>query len=119
MRPLRYLSYFQLPSTWSEAGGEESGRSRAMENDKIGQLTKGVTKEGKGEYVTYGDSKSHEIIVSGLKAGWPNLPYQSEGDRPHPCGYLLTATVQLGGNGSCQERRRGTNQSPLPSGLIL
>ena len=60
----------------AEAGGKRVVEVRAMDNDKIGQLTKGVTKEGKGEYVTYGDRKSHEIIVSGLKAGWPNLPYQ-------------------------------------------
>ena len=62
----------------AEAGGKRVVEVRAMDNDKIGQLTKGVTKEGKGEYVTYGDRKSHEIVVSGLKAGWPNLPYQSE-----------------------------------------
>lgn len=42
------------------------------------QITKGKTKEGKDEFVTAGDFKSHEIITSGLKAGWPNLRYQSE-----------------------------------------
>lgn len=42
------------------------------------QMTKGKTKEGKDEFVTAGDYKSHELITSGLKAGWPNLRYQSE-----------------------------------------
>ena len=67
----------------AEAGGKRVVEVRAMDNAKIGQLAKGVTREGASEYVTYGDSKSHEIIVSGLKAGWPNLPYRSEEtDRP-------------------------------------
>lgn len=66
----------------SIALAEEAGRMvvsvRDMGDSEIGQLSKGMTKEGKSEYVTLGDTKSHEIITSGLKARWPNLRYQSE-----------------------------------------
>lgn len=50
-------------------------KSSAVDFD---QTSKGKTKEGKDEFVTAGDYKSHELITSGLKAGWPNLRYQSE-----------------------------------------
>ena len=62
----------------AEAGGKRVVEVRQMEDSEIGQLSKGQTKEGKNEYVTMGDQRSHEIIVSGLKATWPNLLYRSE-----------------------------------------
>ena len=62
----------------AEQGGKKIRAVRKLDDAKIGQLSKGQTKEGKDEYVTMGDQKSHEIITSGLKAGWPNLRYQSE-----------------------------------------
>lgn len=39
----------------AEEGGKKVVEVRKMSNDEIGQLLKGHTKEGKGEYVTYGD----------------------------------------------------------------
>lgn len=62
----------------AEAGGAMVVKIRRMDDSEIGQLTKGLTKEGKNEYVTLGDQKSHEIITSGLKAAWPQLNYKSE-----------------------------------------
>ena len=60
-----------------QAGGEivKIRESSALE---FHQKSKGKTKEGKDEFVTAGDYTSHEIITSGLLAGWPNLRYQSE-----------------------------------------
>ena len=62
----------------AEAGGAMVVQVRKMDDSEIGQLAKGLTKEGKNEYVTLGDQKSHEIITSGLKAAWPRLNYKSE-----------------------------------------
>lgn len=62
----------------AEEGGKKVVEVRKMNDAGIGQLAKGKTKEGANEYVTMGDRLSHEVIVSGLKAGWPNLHYQSE-----------------------------------------
>ena len=62
----------------AEAGGAKIVDIRKMADSEIGQLAKGLTKEGKSEYVTLGDQKSHEIITSGLKATWQNLRYRSE-----------------------------------------
>lgn len=62
----------------AEEGGAKIAEIRKMGDTEIGQLSKGLTKEGKNEYVTLGDQLSHEIITSGLKAAWPNLQYRSE-----------------------------------------
>ena len=62
----------------AEAGGTKIVDIRKMADSEIGQLAKGLTKEGKSEYVTLGDQKSHEIITSGLKATWQKLRYRSE-----------------------------------------
>lgn len=66
----------------AEKGGKEVVKIRYMDDSQIGQLSKGKTKEGANEFVTLGDQRSHEIITSGLKAAWPNLPYQSEETDP-------------------------------------
>ncbi len=62
----------------AEEGGRKVVAIRSLDDSKIGQLEKGQTNEGAKDYVTMGDQLSHEIITSGLKAGWPNLLYQSE-----------------------------------------
>ena len=62
----------------AEVGGAKIVEVRKMDTSEIGQMAKGLTKEGKSEYVTYGDKKSHEIITSGLRAAWPHLRFQSE-----------------------------------------
>ena len=61
-----------------ESGGDKIVEIRKMDDNQIGQLSKGHTKEGKSEYVTLGDQISHQIITSGLKALWPQLHYRSE-----------------------------------------
>ena len=62
----------------AEKAGVQVVNIRASGSVDFDQMSKGKTKEGKDEFVTAGDYKSHEIITSGLKAGWPNLRYQSE-----------------------------------------
>ena len=62
----------------AEKSGAKIVEIRKLNNDEIGQLSKGLTKEGMDEYVTLGDQMSHEIITSGLRAAWPNLAYKSE-----------------------------------------
>jgi len=62
----------------AEQGGKKVVEIRNSDSVDFDQLSKGKTKEGKDEFVTAGDHKSHEIITSGFKAGWPNLKYQSE-----------------------------------------
>ncbi|XP_065889396.1 inositol monophosphatase 3-like [Dysidea avara] len=62
----------------AKQGGKKVVEIRNSDNVDFNQLSKGKTKEGKDEFVTAGDHKSHEIITSGLKAGWPTLKYQSE-----------------------------------------
>lgn len=62
----------------AESAGSKVREVRELKDSEIGQLSKGLTKEGKNEYVTVGDSASHEIITSGLRLVWPNLRYQSE-----------------------------------------
>ena len=58
--------------------GNEIVKIRDSSTLDFHQKSKGKTKEGKDEFVTAGDFTSHEIITSGLLAGWPNLRYQSE-----------------------------------------
>jgi len=58
--------------------GLEVVKVRKSSTVDFDQVSKGKTKEGKDEFVTAGDYKSHEIITSGLRAGWPNLRYRSE-----------------------------------------
>lgn len=58
--------------------GERVVEVRGMDDAEIGRLSKGLTKEGKQEFVTFGDKESHQIIVSGLMSLWPNLKLQSE-----------------------------------------
>ena len=62
----------------AEEAGIQVVKIRSSSSVNFGQKSKGKTKEGKDEFVTAGDFKSHEIITSGLKTGWPNLRYQSE-----------------------------------------
>ena len=58
--------------------GQQVVKIRDSSGVDFDQMSKGKTKEGKDEFVTAGDYKSHETITSGLRAGWPNLKYQSE-----------------------------------------
>ena len=62
----------------AEVGGAKIIEVRKIDSSEIGQMVKGLTKEGKSEYVTFGDRKSHEIITSGLRAVWPRLRFRSE-----------------------------------------
>ena len=62
----------------AEKAGVQVVKIRTSDTVEFDQMSKGKTKEGKDEFVTAGDYKSHEIITSGLKAGWPNLRYRSE-----------------------------------------
>ena len=45
----------------AEQGGKKVVEVREMDNDQIGQLLKGNTKEGKGEYVTFGDKVTNRL----------------------------------------------------------
>lgn len=58
--------------------GHQVVKIRQSSVSDFDQTSKGKTKEGKDEFVTAGDYKSHETITSGLRAGWPNLRYRSE-----------------------------------------
>ena len=62
----------------AEAGGDKIVEIRKMDDKQIGQLTKGLTKEGRDEYVTLGDQMSHQIITSGFRRLWPHLKFRSE-----------------------------------------
>ena len=62
----------------AEAAGDKIAEVRKIDNSEIGQVTKGLTVEGKKEYATLGDQMSHYVITSGLKSLWPKLQYKSE-----------------------------------------
>ena len=62
----------------AEKAGVQVVKIRESSAVDFDQMSKGKTKEGKDEFVTAGDYQSHEIITSGLRAGWQNLRYQSE-----------------------------------------
>jgi inositol monophosphatase 3 len=62
----------------AEAGGDKIVEIRKMDDKQIGQLTKGLTKEGRDEYVTLGDQLSHQLITSGFQKLWPRLQFRSE-----------------------------------------
>ena len=69
----------------AEAGGDKIVEIRKMDDKQIGQLTKGLTKEGRDEYVTLGDQLSHEVISSGFRRLWPRLQFRSE-ENDHAVG---------------------------------
>ena len=52
---------------------------KAIRSDEsIGTRIKGKTSVNSNDYVTEGDTKSHQAIVSGLKSLWPSLKFVSE-----------------------------------------
>lgn len=46
-----------------ERGGRRIVQVRNMDDSQIGQLSKGLTKEGKNEYVTMGDKVGHNLLI--------------------------------------------------------
>ena len=61
----------------SHRGGDEV-RAVRRSRSNIGQEVKGKSSVNTSDYVTQGDKRSHEAIVAGLRARWPDLKYISE-----------------------------------------
>jgi inositol monophosphatase 3 len=59
-----------------QRGGEVVRTVR--KDESIGTKVKGKTSVNSNDYVTEGDKRSHQTIVTGLKSLWPSLNYVSE-----------------------------------------
>ena len=79
----------------AEVGGDKIVEIRKMDDKQIGQLSKGLTKEGRDEYVTMGDQMSHQIITSGFRHLWPHLHYRSEENDHGPAKRTSSSKIDL------------------------